>query len=299
MIVDIHAHYYPPEYLERIGRPDLPPTGAAPMRSHTLEDRMRLLDRVGVDVQVLSVSQAQPYLATAGDAAEAAALGNDLFVKLCRDHPGRFYTFAALPLPHVEESLAEVDRVWDDPYVVGITIGCSINDTHIDDPVLGPVYQELDRRRALVFLHPRGERCVVDGGDYNLNWLVGAPFEDTVAALRLALSGIADQYRGIRFIVPHLGGTMPFILNRALRMAGGRGEETLRGMYYDTVADSADGLRLACEFWGPERLLFGTDYPYSTEAEFEERLTYLDRAGIEVAQLEEIRGTRAKALLRI
>jgi predicted TIM-barrel fold metal-dependent hydrolase len=297
VIVDVHAHYYPAEYLERIGRPELPPVPAAPMRDQTVEDRLALMDRLGIDVQVLSVSQAQPYLPSPADSADAATLGNDLFVELCRDHPRRFFTFAALPLPHVEASLAEIDRVWDDPHVVGVTLGCTVNEVHLDDPVLEPVYAELARRGARVLLHPRGERCVVDGADYNLDWLVGAPFEDTVAALRLALSGVADRHPAIQFIVPHLGGTMPFILARVLRMAGGRGGEALHRMWYDTVSGSVAGLRCACEFWGPERLLFGTDYPYSDVAEFERRLTYLDEAGIGAGQLEQIRGARAVELL--
>lgn len=299
MIVDVHAHYYPAEYLERIGRPELPPVGSAPLRDQGIEERLALLDRLGIDVQVLSVSQAQPYLPAAADAADAAKLGNDLYLKLCQEYPRRFSTFAALPLPHVDESLAEIDRVWDDPHIVGVTIGCSIGEMHVDDPALEPVYQELGHRHAKVLLHPRGERCVVDGGDYNLNWLVGAPFEDTVAALRLAMSGIADRHPDIQFIVPHLGGTMPFILARVLRMTGGRGGEALHRMYYDTVSGSVEGLKCACDYWGPDRLLFGTDYPYSDVAEFERRLTYLDEAGIDATELEQIRGGRAAALLQL
>lgn len=299
MIVDVHAHYYPTEYLERIGRPELPPVAAAPLRDQPIDERMELLDRLGIDVQVLSVSQAQPYLPDAVDAAGAAKLGNDLYLDLCKEYPRRFFTFAALPLPHIDESIAEIDRIWDDPYVVGVTIGCSIGDVHVDDPVLEPVYEELNRRRAVVFLHPRGERCVVDGDDYNLNWLIGAPFEDTVAAMRLALSGIADRHRDIQFIVPHLGGTMPFLLARVLRMTGGRGGEALHRMYYDTVSGSVEGLKCACEYWGPDLLLFGTDYPYSDVGEFERRLTYLDEVGLDAAQLEQIRGTRTAELLEI
>ncbi|MGH9108440.1 MAG: amidohydrolase family protein [Acidimicrobiales bacterium] len=299
MIVDVHAHYYPAEYLQRIGRPELPPVGSAPLRDQQMQERLALLDRMGIDVQVLSVSQAQPYLSGAADGADAAKLVNDLYLEVCREHPRRFFTFAALPLPHIEESLAEIDRVWGDPHIVGVTIGCSIGEMHVDDPALEPVYQELNRRRATVFLHPRGERCLVDGEDYNLNWLVGATFEDTVAALRLAMSGIADRHRDVQFIVPHLGGTMPFLLARVLRMSGGRGSKALHRMYYDTVSGSVEGLKCACEYFGPERLLYGTDYPYSDVAEFERRLTYLDEAGIDDAQLEQIRGARAAGLLRI
>ena len=138
---------------------------------------------------------------------------------------------------------------------------------------------------------------MVDGADYNFNWLVGAPFEDTIAALRLAMSGVADRHPGIEFIVPHLGGTLPFLLARVLRMTGGRGHEALHRMWYDTVSGSVEALRCACEYWGPGRLLFGTDFPYSDVAEFERRLTYLDEVDLGEAELAQIKGERAAHLL--
>lgn len=297
MIVDVHAHYYPRAYLERIDRTYLPPAESAPLRGQTMDERLALLDRTGIDVQVLSVSQAQPYLPGPRDAAEAAALANDLYAELCAEHPGRFYSFAALPLPHAGESIAEIDRAFAQPSVVGVTIGCSIAGRGVDDPALEPVYDELDRRSAKVLLHPVGQDCLCSGQDYNLAWLVGATVEDTVAATRLALSGIVDRHPNISFIVPHLGGSLPFVLARLLRMTAGRGGPALRRMYYDTVSGSVPGLRCACEVFGADRLLFGTDYPYEDEKEFGRRLTFLDEAGIDAGELTRIRGTRAAGLL--
>jgi predicted TIM-barrel fold metal-dependent hydrolase len=299
LIVDVHAHYYPPAYTERIGRPELPPAQAAPLRDQTLEERITLLDRMGIDVQLLSVSQAQPYLPQAEDAVEAAVLGNDLYTELCSEHAGRFFYFAALPLPHIEQSVAEIARVFDQKSVVGATIGCTIAGRNVDDPLFDPVYAELDRRGAKVLLHPVGQDCLVSDSDYNLAWLVGATFEDTVAALRLVLSGVADRYPNIDFIVPHFGGTLPFVLSRLLRMTGGRGGDALGRMYFDTVSGSVPALRCACEVLGTDRLLFGTDYPYSDEKEFERRLTFLDEGGIDPADLNLIKGERAAELFEL
>jgi aminocarboxymuconate-semialdehyde decarboxylase len=297
MIVDVHAHYYPPEYLKLIGRPELPPVQSAPLRDQTIAERLEMMDRQGVDIQVLSVSQAQPYLKEPSDAAGAAKVGNDLYLDLCREHVDRFFTFAALPLPHVDAAIKEIERVGDDKYVVGVTIGCSIDGRHVDDPEFSPVYEELNRRKSAVLLHPTGANCVVDGDDYNFNWLVGAPFEDTIAALRLAMSGIADRYSDIRFIVPHLGGTLPFLLARILRMTGGKGEAALRRMYYDTVSGSVAALQCASDYWGLDRILYGTDYPYEDIAEYERRLTYLDEAGFSAKDLVQIKGERTAELL--
>jgi aminocarboxymuconate-semialdehyde decarboxylase len=297
MIVDVHAHYYPREYLELIDRPELPIKGAAPLNELSMDERVALMDRLGIDIQILSVSQAQPYLSEASAAANAANVGNDLYIDLCRQYPGRFFVFAALPLPHITESMNEISRVINENYVVGVTMGCSIGNRHVDDPEFEPVYAELNRHGAWVLLHPTGTHCLVDGNDYSLNWLVGAPFEDTVAALRLVLSGIADRYPNIHFIVPHLGGTLPFLLARIMRHKGVRGEEALRQMYYDTVSGSVGALRCATDFWGADRLLYGTDFPYGDLEEFEKRLTYLDGASISERDLVQIRGERAFELL--
>lgn len=300
MIVDVHAHYYPTDYLDAIGRPELPPVGAAPLRHVSIEERIPMLDRLGIDVQVLSCSQAQPYLPDAANAAAAATLGNDRYLELCRRYPGRFYTFATLPLPHIAESLAEIERIYDDPDVVGITIGCSIAGRGLDDPEFEPVFAELHRRKSVVLLHPMGIDCIYGGQDYNLQWLVGAPFEDTIAALRLALSGRANRNHDISFIVPHLGGTLPFLLARVLRMMGPNAEPAeaaLRRMYYDTVSGSVGALHCAADYWGVDRLLFGTDFPYSDLPEFERRLTYFDEAGYAGEVLDQILGTRAEELL--
>jgi 6-methylsalicylate decarboxylase len=192
-----------------------------------------------------------------------------------------------------------VERVIGDRHMVGVTIGCTIAGMHLDNPRLEPVWSDLDERGVPVFLHPVGRCGVVDGDDYDLNWLVGAPFEDTLAALRLVLSGVTDRHPGITFIVPHLGGTIPFLSVRVGGFLQARGEAALKRMYYDTVSGSLSALRSAVEYFGVERLVFGTDYPYADEQTLVHRLEYLDHAGFGQAELEQVRGGRAASLLRL
>lgn len=299
MVVDVHAHYYPHEYLDRIGRPELPPVVAAALADQDVTERLALLDRTGIDTQILSVSQAQPYLPAARDATEAAQLANDLYVELCSRHSGRFFTFAALPLPHAEASLEEIARVHDNPWVVGVTLGCSIAGLQLDDPLLAPVLEELDRRHSVILLHPVGQETTRWLAGHNLAWLVGAPFEDTAAALRLILGGVLDRHPHVRFIVPHLGGTIPFLLARITRKSDDRIAGGLRSLYYDTVSGSPQALTCACEAFGAERLLFGTDYPYCDEEQFAHHLGYLDDAPLARVDLDGIRGDTATSLLRL
>lgn len=299
MVIDVHAHYYPREYLERIGRPELPPAVAAALAGQNVTGRLALLDRAGIDAQVLSVSQAQPYLPAGREAAEAAKLANDLYVDLCSRHAGRFYTFAALPLPHPGESLDEIARVHDSAWVVGVTLGCSVAGRQLDDPVFDPVFAELDRRHSVVFLHPVGQETTPWLAGHNLEWLVGAPFEDTAAALRLILGGVLDRYPGIRFIVPHLGGTIPFLLSRVTRKSSDQITAGLRSLYYDTVSGSPEALACSCRAFGAGRHLFGTDYPYCDEEQFAHHLSYLEDAGLSAADVTGIRGATALSLLRL
>jgi len=301
MIIDVHAHYYPEEYLVYLGRTELPPKNAAHLASQSLEQRLDLLDQTGIGMEVLSVSQAQPYLPDGDQAMHAAQLVNTLYVELSQKYPDRFRTFVALPLPHVDLALQELERVYSEPLVVGVTLGCSVGGKPIDDRAFEPVFGELDGREATVFLHPMGRDDIPWLQDYNLAWMVGAPFEDTVTALRLVISGVTSRYPHIRFIVPHLGGTLPFLAARIFRQneAAERLGAGLKRMYFDTVSGQASSLLSAAEAFGADHLLFGTDYPYCDEEQFRHHLSYLADVGFSSEVLDNIKGRTARKLLDI
>ncbi|WP_345629996.1 amidohydrolase family protein [Rugosimonospora acidiphila] len=300
MIVDVHAHYYPQNYLESIGRPDLPPRPAAGLANQSLEERLELMDRAGVTAQVLSVSQAQPYLATAEDSAAAATIGNDEYAAVVEKYQGRFYAFGTLPMTSTDAAIAEVRRVFDDLNFVGVTLGCTVAGKQLDDPSFDPILAELHRREAVVFLHPQGESVPPGFEDFRLNWLIGAPIEDSATALRLIFSGVAEKYSNIQWIVPHFGGIIPLLHERIRRQTGNK-LSALRSMWFDTVAGAgAESFACAAATLGADRLLYGTDYPYSpNNDEFVERLTYLDGLGLSEDELREIKGARVARLLKL
>jgi 6-methylsalicylate decarboxylase len=302
VIVDVHAHYFPPAYFEHIERPLVVPPSAV-LGHQSLSERLELLDRTGIDLQVLSIGQAQPYLASPEGACDAARMLNDALAELCTAHPRRFRAFASLPLPHVEESLREIERAAHIDAVVGYTLGCSVADRPLDDEIFAPVFEELGRRQSCVLLHPIG-RAPAGGpsgaapGAHNLTWLVGAPMEDTEAALRLVLSGVTERHPGLRIIVPHLGGSIPFLLDRLARVSRRPTMvQDIRALYFDTVSGSRPSLRCACETVGSDRLLFGTDYPYCDPAEFDAHLSYLSDVGLAEDDVRRIAGQRAVELL--
>src|SRR5262249_27284873 len=274
-----------------------------------LDERVDLLAEVGIDMQVLSFGQRQPYLARQEDAVAAARAGNDLYADICRTYPERFRAFAAVPLPHVDAAIAELGRCLDTLGMVGAALGCSVAGRPLDDSILDPFFAELNRRGTAVFLHPTGQGVLEGEDPYNLRWMVGATFEDTVAALRIVLSGLSTRYPDIRFIVPHLGGTLPFLFARidsSWNIQGDTSEAAgprtglarqLRRLWYDTVNSFPDSLRCACTAYGTDRLLLGTDFPYLYGERLRRCVTYVEEAGLSADETAAILGGTAQSLL--
>ncbi len=303
MRVDVHAHYYPAKYadcLKGFGANTVSMT-ASPGAGLNLEQRLELLDRFGIRVQVLCVGAHQPYLTGASEATTAARLANDLYAEVRQKYRGRFEAFATLPLPHVDAALKELERAMDVLGVVGVNVGCSVAGRALDDRAFEPIFAELDRRSAVVFLHPVGAGCGPFLNDLALNFTLGAPFEDSIAALRLVVSGMIHKYPRVRVIVPHLGGTLPFLRMRLDGSLAGRTEykpsEYLKRLWFDTVNENIPSLRCARDAYGADRLLFGTDFPHVFGARFERCTTYIQQSDLPEEEKTAILDRNAQALL--
>ncbi|HEY7062798.1 MAG TPA: amidohydrolase family protein [Chloroflexota bacterium] len=313
MRIDVHAHYWADEYIalmRRLGRRtsqvERSPAGRLP-----LDERVGLLDAVGIDMQVLSVAQNQPYLASQDDAVAAARLANDLYADASQTYPRRFAAFATLPLPHVDATLAEIERSLDTLGMVGVTIGCSVAGRGLDAPLLEPVFAELDRRGSVVFLHPVGSGVLEGELTTGLAWIMGAPIEDTVATFRLVVSGVTTRFPRVQFIVPHLGGILPFVLDRventvATQRASGTPVpfegpvvDQLRKLWFDIVSGQPAALRCACELWGAQRLMLGTDFPYYTGTRLQRLVDGPAAIGLPADDVQAILGGTAQKLLRL
>ncbi len=312
MKIDVHAHYFADEYLQCLEQIWGKTSNArmAPGITVTLDERIDLMDDAGIDMQVLSPANQLPYFAKRGDAVAAARLGNNLYADVVKKYSGRFSAFASVPLPHVDAALEEMGRCLDRLGMVGVTAGCSVAGRQLDDPEFTPFWAELDRRRAVLFLHPMGVGC--PGSEaYGLTWMVGAPFEDTIAALRLVLSGLTGRFPNIKIIVPHLGGTLPFLMQRlddSLERERAWGTQLsiaeppsrlLKRLWFDTVNAYPVALRCACEAFGADRLMLGTDWPYLVGPKFKRCVTYIEESGLAKKDVEAILDRNAQELLGI
>jgi 6-methylsalicylate decarboxylase len=225
MRIDVHAHYWTDDYLDLLA--DLGKADAGAARGigagggAELEARLRLMERAGVEMQVLS---ACPQLLYGGDgekATRAARFVNDQYADLVQAHPDRFRAFAALPMPHLDESIAEMCRALDELRMAGVAMNTTVLGRALVEPDYEPVFAELNDRAAVLYLHPAGNSaCSPLIGNYHLTWMVGAPVEDTISIMQLITHGIPARYPNIKIINSHLGGALPMLLQRPGRRPG-------------------------------------------------------------------------------
>ena len=313
MRIDIHAHCFPEAYLDLLQHFGSEATDIARHRgagggSDEMEARLELMDSANVQMQVLSVSPQLPYLEEEAHAVEAARTVNDLYADLVQRYPTRFAAFAATPLPHIDAALVEMERALDQLHMAGVTMATSILGRSPVDPEFEPMYAELDRRGAVLYIHPAGvSACSPLIANYGLTWPIGAPIEDTISATQLIFRGIPERYPRIKIINSHLGGALPMLLQRLDNQyrwaAPGITEPPsaqARRMWYDTVGHfHIPALRCACESFGADRLVLGTDFPYLAGEGYRRSVSYIEDAGLSTSDAQRILGTNAASLLRL
>jgi len=308
----VHAHYWTEDYLDLLadlGRPD---TGGArglgAGGGAELEARLRLMDRAGVDMQVLSACPQVPYAEDAAKAVAAARFINGQYAGLADRYPDRFRAFAALPMPHIDASVAEMRRALGELHMTGIAMNTSVLGHALVDPGYEPILSELNTMNAVLYLHPAGNgACSPLIGDYHLTWMVGAPVEDTISIMQLITHGIPARYPNIKIINSHLGGALPMLLQRADDQyrweAPGTPERpsvAARRMWYDSVGHGhVPALRCAIDSFGADRLLLGTDFPYENGDTFVRAIDYISDAQIDADAARAILEQNAGALLNI
>ena len=309
--IDVHAHAFSAAYVDLLEHLGAGAEVLAPARmvvatspESDLTDRLAAMDEGQVERQILSMSAATPYFDDAAAAVRAARFLNDEHAALRRDHPARFDFFATLPLPHVDAALGELRRACDELGALGVTFTTSIRGRSLADPAFREIFEELERRAAVVFLHPPGLACasplIRESG---LAWSLGAPVEDAVCAMQLMQAAFPRRYPHVKIILPHLGGFLPFLRYRLDRGADRKfpGEDPpsvqMRKFWYDTANGEPDALRHAVHAYGVERIVWGSDYPYWTGDSYRRAVEYLDLTGLPAADLAAIRYDNARDLI--
>ncbi len=310
MRIDVHAHYWTEGYLDLLvdlGKADADAVrGIGAVGGADLEARLRLMDRAGVQMQVLSDCPQLPYGEDEKKATRATRFVNDQYAELVLRHRDRFRAFAALPMPHLEESLGEMRRALDQLRMAGVAMNTTVLGRALVEPDYEPIFTELNSRDAVLYLHPAGNSaCSPLIGNYHLTWMVGAPVEDTISVMHLITHGIPARYPNIKIINSHLGGALPMLLQRADDQYGWEAPDTperpsvaARRMWYDTVGHGhVPALRCAIDSLGADRLLLGTDFPYENGDIFVRAVDYINDPQIDTSAAQAILDQNASALL--
>lgn len=275
--IDVHFHAVPEAFKHAASAAGRGATIASGFPEWSNEAALALMDRTGIETAVTSISQPGVHFGDDAQARGLARLCNEDAAARMQRWPTRFGAFATLPLPDVDGACAEIAYALDVLRLDGVCLLASYGERFIGDAQFEPVLQELHARGAVVFLHPN-----FHPSSRGLGWSLPAfltefPFDTTRAAAQLVFSGATRRYSNIRFILAHAGGTLPYLAWRLSlapmidrRFADRSGEDILgevRRFWFDTAqAAGAPVLAALNEVADPERVLFGSDWPYCPES---------------------------------
>jgi len=276
-LIDTHHHFYAPEYqnawLEWEKKRNIPHFAQQVgwSRARALED----LDKAGVRTAILSLASTPGvwFDAPPNEVARMARLCNDYGADMVRTYPGRFGLFATLPMVEVYTSLKEIEYAFDTLKADGVGLQTNYGDKWPGDPAYRPIFEELNRRKAVVYFHPLVASCCGRLSVGTFPAVIEVPHDTTRAVVSLLLSGSLARYRDIKWLFSHAGGTVPMLAGRMeyfFNFRPDKGtiapegyEAELRRLYYDTAnATHPSSMAALLKLIPGSQVVFGSDYPY-------------------------------------
>ena len=303
-VIDVHHHVLPPAYLAQNSSEV---TKRAPGFQQVLQwtpgKSLADMDAGGVRTAVLSMPS-PIWFGDVAQARELARLSNDYSRQLARAHPGRFQVFATLPMPDVAGSIDELDHALA-AGALGVLLLSNYDDRYLGDAQFRPLLQELDRRRTTVYVHPTAASCCQQLVPQLAPAFLEFPFDTTRTIASLLYTGSLSAFRNIAWIFSHGGGALPYLADRLSQWAKARPDlaallpegpmAELRRLHFDTASVTNQyALQTLLVFAGPDRILFGTDFPFVSAAP---QLAELAGNRLDPATLSAIRHGNAERLL--
>jgi predicted TIM-barrel fold metal-dependent hydrolase len=269
--IDVHHHISPPDWLGAVRKAKL---DNPPMANWSVQKSLDDMDKAGIAIALTSPTTPQIEFLEKEEAAAVCRSSNEYAKKLMSDHPGRFGVFAMLPLPHVDETLKEIAYAFETLKVDGVGLMTSYGKKWLGDASFAPVWEELDRRKAVVYTHPTTNACCV-------NLVPGVPVtvvefgaDTTRTIANLILSGTSQKHRDISWIFSHGGGALTAFAERFQvqlvtsppykdQFTRASMEAELRRFYYDTAQISQTiTLGMLSKLVPVSQIVYGTDFPY-------------------------------------
>ena len=271
--IDVHAHYLPDGYADEMRKGGVvKPDGMPGYPNWSIELALETYEKYGIETGMLSISSPGVHYGDDAAARRLARKVNDAGAEAVRRYPKRFGLFAALPMPDVDGSLEEIGYAMDTLHADGIGLKTNAHGIYLGDKKFDPIFDELNRRKAVIFIHPTSPSCWQQCAMGYPAPMLEFPFETARAVTNLIFSGTLERCPDISVIIPHNGGTVPILAGRisavgaALRLGppGTRDAMTyLRRFYYDT-AMSGTGLSIASmlQLIDSSRVVYGSDWPW-------------------------------------
>jgi aminocarboxymuconate-semialdehyde decarboxylase len=288
--LDLHTHYYPEIYFEKIR--DLPsefsfdksPSGQTIIKYRgarffgvtppmtDVAQRLSDMDRVGIDVEVISLSTPNVFFTDAEHQPVIARMVNDAYAELIARYPARFKGFASIPMDAPDAALNELHRAIDELKLNGVILLSNIGGKPLTSAEYRPFFAEANRMKLCILLHPMLPANTESFREYVLGPIVGFMFDTTLAVARMCFDGMLREFPDIRWIVGHLGGAVPYLVERMdngwrdFPECRAKIDELpsfyLKRLYYDTVNFNPHMLMMVREMIGADRMVLGSDYPH-------------------------------------
>jgi aminocarboxymuconate-semialdehyde decarboxylase len=235
--------------------------------------RIAEMDRAGIDVSIVSLTCPNVYWGGEAVSVDAARESNDSMVEAERAYPGRIKWFTSLPWQYPDRAIEELRRTCD-LGAAGVMVLANVAGRSLTEAAFEPVWEEIDRRGLPVLVHPAEPpgADLMDMGRYDLSWSVGFMFDTTLAVARMMFDGFLDRFPNLQLIVAHGGAALPYLVGRfekgdevelpERRRMTLKPTDYLRRLWYDCLTYDPGALRYLISVVGPDRVLFGTDWPH-------------------------------------
>src|SRR5262245_56977779 len=290
-IVDVHTHMFTARWLELLRQQGDPyhvvvrPDGRDEIYRHEtpvvfpqpghFDYRIRIaeMDKAGIDVSIVSLTCPNVYWGSEATSVEAARDSKHSMAEAERAYPGRIKWFTSLPWQYPKAAVDELERTAD-LGAAGVMVLANVAGRSLTEEAFEPIWAAIDRRALPVLVHPAEPpgADLMDMGKFDLSWSVGFMFDTTLAITRMIFDGFLDRFPNLKLIVAHGGAALPYLVGRfekgdevelpQRRRMTAKPTDYLRRLWYDCITYDLGALRYLISVVGPDRVLFGTDWPH-------------------------------------
>lgn len=308
-LIDVHHHFMSQAYLDAVGvERAASPGSAGHVEPFTAAQSLEFMDMAGIAAAVISVSAPGIDMGSTAATATLARECNEAQARMVHDHPKRFGSLVILPLPDIEASLREIAHAYDALKADGVVMMSNYGGEYIGSEKFWPVFEELNRRKAIAFFHPVAPENFRGFPGVSLSTME-FPYDTGRAIMSMLYYGTPEKFSSVKMIFSHAGGVMPYLAgrtavlsqrNKNFKLSGDKLMPAMRSLYYDVTQSLSAPTFAALRALAPlEHLMFGSDCPFAKEPQVRAVLGELDRLGLSSTERDKLeRGNALKLFPR-